>query len=66
MTPRIPSDARVGQYIQFVVLVIARYVVPSIAAVYAAGFIAGRFFFKHIQPSLINGFTANNYIPLRS
>ena len=66
MTPRIPSDAVIGQYIQLFVMAIARYVVPAIAAVYAAGYIAGRYYHQHLKASLINGFTANNYIPFRS
>ena len=63
----IPTDTLVGQFIQRYVLMLARYILPAVAATYVAGELAGRFYFKrvrlayakHVAPALKYAFTLN-------
>ena len=63
----IPTDTLIGQYIQRLVLVVARYLIPAITFTYVAGEFAGRFYFKrvcpayvkHVAPALKYAFTLN-------
>ena len=47
MTPRIPSDVVVGQYLQMIALWLVAYVVRPAIAIYAATYVASRFTRKH-------------------
>ena len=43
----IPSDTVIGQHLQLIALWIARFIVPAVAATYAAGYVTGQFTRKH-------------------
>ena len=47
----IPTDTVVGQYIQRLVLMVARYLIPAITFTYVAGEFTGRFYFKKVRPA---------------
>lgn len=46
----IPTDTLVGQYIQRLVLAVARYLIPAITFTYVAGEFTGRFYFNQVRP----------------
>ena len=62
------TDTNMGQYIQLIVLTVARYILPTIVCVYVTGEFTGRFFFTKylpyhnhvVRPALRYAFTIND------
>ena len=61
------TDTRIGQYLQFLALIITRYLLPPIAFTYVVGEFVGRWFFtvarpfyvRTVRPALTYAFTLN-------